>query len=1199
MPPTPTTSTNREEIKITPSLECQLTINGQNYSLGEDVSPETTLLRFIRDYAQLKGTKSLCHEGGCGLCTVVATFTDPETNEPKSKCIRSCQTLVYSCIGWSITTVEHLGDRYTGYDKLQVALHGFYGTQCGYCTPGFVMTMKGQMESSKNLTSEQIEKSFDGNICRCTGYRPILEAFKSFASDAPEELTSKLKDIEDVYDIIKQKRASVYKNDGPYSTFVNTTGVTVLYDVTLQPSLVIGANVSLARCIELFQEAAKNNKGYRHLTEIAKHWGVVANVGVRNMGSWAGNMRMKYDHNEFTSDIFVTLVALEAKLKIGRCDGDVTEVSPEEFLSTDMNKSFILSMKIPQQPDNVRLHSYKITPRAVNAHAYVNACFRFHLDAEEQRVINRPAIVLGGINPSFIRASKTEQFLIGKVLSNVDEVQKAIQLLGEEVNPQFNYADASPEFRRNLSQCLLYKTVVKILGDAVPSPIKSAGPKLERPVSSSKQTYDANEDTWPVGKPTEKLESRLQISGEAEYLDDIPFLPGELHGYFVQSTIGRGKIKSIEASKCLEMDGVVDFITAKDIPGRNTFYAASSVVGNDPVFADIDIKYHGQAIGLVVAKSREIAKAASVLVNVTYEDIQKPILTIKETMEADNRYQKTMNFFTNSTDPLTFGDVEEGFKNSKHIVEGEISMGSQCHFTMEPLAGRTVPTEEGYDLWCTTQWATETVNAVASNLGIPANSINISVRRIGGGYGGKISRANITASASAVAAHKLKKPVRVALDLSTQMTLVGWREPYYSRYKVGFSDEGLLQSIFLEICSDAGFVANDVSSFFCALTVPSVYYCPNWKMQCYSAITDTPANTWCRTPAHVEAIGIVENIIERVAFEVKRDPLEVRELNFSTKEKPNFVSERKGENLVQKTILPLLKEQAEINVRRNEILKFNKENKWKKRGISVIPLLYRFDMVPFFVFNVQVVIYEYDGAVAIKHGGVEMGQGINTKVAQVAAKILGIPLDLIKVKPTDSFVAANSAVTGGSYGSDINAHGVKICCEKLSARIEECAKKHNIERKESTWTELIKKCFQEQVDLKHPDGYDIWAAACTEVELDTLTGQFLILRSDIIEDCGRSLSPYVDMGQVEGAFVMGLGFFTSEKVKYDPETGQKLSNGTWEYKPPTALDIPIDFRVSFLPKGDNEGGVLRSKDTPLTVDKLHELCEIDTKQLIF
>ncbi|KAB7507051.1 hypothetical protein Anas_02028, partial [Armadillidium nasatum] len=294
--------------------------------------------------------------------------------------------------------------------------------------------------------------------------------------------------------------------------------------------------------------------------------------------------------------------------------------------------------------------------------------------------------------------------------------------------------------------------IISIIGDTVSPDIKSAGSKLERPVSSSEQTFDANKETWPVGKPIEKLESRLQISGEAEYLDDIPYLPGELHGYFVQSTIAKGKIKSIDASKCL-------------------------------VFADTDIKFYGEAIGLVVAETRTIAKEASKLVRVTYENVLKPVLTIKEAMKVEDRYHKTAGYFG----PMNFvasGDIEAGFENSKHIVEGELSFGGQCHFTMEPYAGRTVPTEEGYDLWCTTQWTSETVNAVASNLDIPANSINISVRRLGGGYGGKISRANITASASAVAAHKLKKPVRVALDLSNQMTLVGWREPFYSKYKV-------------------------------------------------------------------------------------------------------------------------------------------------------------------------------------------------------------------------------------------------------------------------------------------------------------------------------------------------------------------------------------------------------------------------------
>ncbi|RXG69500.1 Xanthine dehydrogenase [Armadillidium vulgare] len=235
---------------------------------------------------------------------------------------------------------------------------------------------------------------------------------------------------------------------------------------------------------------------------------------------------------------------------------------------------------------------------------------------------------------------------------------------------------------------------------------------------------------------------------EAEYLDDIPDLPGELYGAFVQSQRATGKIKSIDASKCL-------------------------------VFADEKLKYHGQAIGVVVAETRELAKAAAKLVEVSYEEGGKPILTIKEAMETGDKYHKAPDF-TGSTQALEFGNVEQALKKSKHVIEGEISFGSQYHFTMEPIAARTVPTEEGYDVWCTTQWPTETQNVVATVLDIPANS----VRRIGGAYGCKISRSNLVAAASAIAAHKLKKPVRIALDIETQMTLVGWREPYYSKYKV-------------------------------------------------------------------------------------------------------------------------------------------------------------------------------------------------------------------------------------------------------------------------------------------------------------------------------------------------------------------------------------------------------------------------------
>lgn len=520
--------------------------------------------------------------------------------------------------------------------------------------------------------------------------------------------------------------------------------------------------------------------------------------------------------------------------------------------------------------------------------------------------------------------------------------------------------------------------------------------------------------------------------------------------------------------------------------------------------------------------------------------------------------------------------------------------------------------------------------------------VNVEVRRIGGGYGGKISRAHVTLAAAAVAARKLEQPVRVVLDLNTAMTLTGWREVYLSKYNVGFDDDGKLQALKLDVIADAGHAGNDSAVMYLAVPLQNCYHIPNMMYRPMVVQTDTAANTWCRTPGTVEALATIENIIERIANFLKKDPFEVRLVNMVEPEVPRLLIPPHKANVLKDDILPLLKQKAMIEQRKEEIVVFNQENRWKKRGLSVIPLHYALGYPAMFHYGVQVAIYEHDGTVAVSHGGIEMGQGINTKVAQVVAYKLGIPLEMVIVKKSDTMVGANSQVTGGSFGSDLCAHGAKVACGALITRmdvVKERMKKHS--KTEPTWLELVKKCHTMDVDLcerywtagkEHPDSYSIWAACCMEVEVDILTGQYLFRRADIVEDCGRSMNPYVDIGQVEGAFVMGVGLYTSEVVKFNEETGQKLSNGTWDYKPPTALDIPVDMRVTLLPNASNPHGVLGSKasgepplcltyasvtalrqaisafrttngvddwfdmDTPLTVEKVHQLCGVRTDQ---
>nr|BAS67018.1 aldehyde oxidase [Penaeus japonicus]BBC28100.1 aldehyde oxidase [Penaeus japonicus] len=1295
--------------KVGPGIT--FTVNDVSYTVDVDVPPSMRLVDFLRQRVKISGTKALCREGGCGVCTVVVTVPDPETaGRTKTYSVQACQTLVYACAGWSIETIEHLGNRFSGYHPLQTALHGFYGTQCGYCSPGMIITMYGQLQSGGSLTAEQGEESLDGDLCRCTGYRPILDAFKSLAVDGAQDLKDRLTDIEDAYKgmckttgkgcggckkdgkgcskkaaeslpkvekdlhfhfdnthwfrpvslnglysilnglgrtdkvriVVGNTEAGVFKNDGPYTAYISTSGIRELYSTRVGSPLEMGANVSLNRAIEIFEHMAASDQSYHHLQSLADHWKVVANVAVRNAGSWAGNLMLKHAHVGFQSDIFITLLMAGAELTLGHAhDGSPTHIDLEQFLQTDMSRSVILSVSLPPATVNTKVRTFKITPRAVNAHAYVNACFRMEVDPEDGfKVLNRPVILFGGINPQFIHASQTEDYLTGRRLTDSETVLEAAKLIGQEVKPDSHPHDASPAYRTALAQGLLFKAIVGFLGDKVPASIRSAGPNIERPLSSGKQSFDMNQESWPVGEPVPKLESAAQISGEAVYLDDVPALPNELHGAFVQSTEANARISSIDTTEAMKLPGVVTFVNAQDIPGKNSFVVMMQRFP-DPVFAEERTAYAGQPLGLVVARDRDTAVRAAKMVTVHYEDVRKPILTIKDAIHQ-NRSSVAANFFTGKAESLTLGDTEGALTAAPHTLKGELSIGSQYHLNMEAHAARVIPTEDGCDVFCTTQWPTETQSTTAQVLGIPANNINVSVKRIGGGYGSKISRQHIVSGAAAVAAWKTKQPVRLVVDLNTNMTYAGWREPYYAQYEVGLDDYGKISALKMDLTSDAGHVANEPSVASLGTALQSAYYIPNLTFTPHIVTTDTAANTWCRTPGHVEAIAAIENVMEHVASYLKKDPHHVRMANMVPPQVPRLLAPPHERNVVKEDIMPMLLQEAEVHARMAAVADFNRSNRWKKRGLSVVPLWYGFDYPSLFRYGMQVAIYEHDGTVAVSHGGIEMGQGINTKVAQVVAYTLGVPLDQVVIKASDTMVGANSFVTGGSFGTDLCAHGVRKASAALRERMDVVKEKIEKETgKSPTWLELVKKCHGEDVDLcerywtagkEHPERYDIWGGCCLEVEVDVLTGVYMIRRVDLIEDCGRSMSPYVDVGQVEGSFIMGLGLFTSELVKFDPQSGQKLSNGTWEYKPPTALDIPVDFRVTLLPNSKNPHGVLGAKatgepplclayavvtalrqaitsfradhgddswfqmDTPITVEKVQQLCGVKPKQ---
>eukprot|EP00058_Branchiostoma_floridae_P000040 XP_002585528.1 hypothetical protein BRAFLDRAFT_89258 [Branchiostoma floridae] len=543
-------------------------------------------------------------------------------------------------------------------------------------------------------------------------------------------------------------------------------------------------------------------------------------------------------------------------------------------------------------------------------------------------------------------------------------------------------------------------------------------------------------------------------------------------------------------------------------------------------------------------------------VKVTYTDLKPPILTIQDAIAAQS-------FFPSNDQEVIKGDAEGAIAAAPHIVTGEVSCDTQYHFHMETQVCKCTPLEDGMEVQASTQALDSVQTAVSQATGLAAHSVYVSVKRVGGGFGGKLSRSCVAASACAVAAQVLNRPVCLSMSLKTNMETIGKRAPYLGKYKVGCDADGRLLGIDYQLYENQGCSSTDSCLDYAVFFADSAYFCPNWRYVGTACQTNIASTTMTRAPGCISAHFFMEHIMDHVAATLGKDPGELRRLNM-------FQAD--------------LFKSAEVKRRKEEIEDFNKTNRWKKRGLSMVPIRYPIHWAGI-RFTVFVAIYHTDGSVVITHGGIEMGQGINTKVMQVAAAKLGVPMEIVHVMATNSLSGVNSSASGGSVSSELNCKGVLECCRRLNERMDPIRQEMGGAPK---WAELINMCHKKGLDLsekymEYPpptaEGtqYTTWGATCTEVELDVLTGERQITRTDIVHDSGESLNPDVDVGQVEGGFVFGLGYWLTEQCRYDTKTGQLLTNGTWEYKPPTTKDIPIDLRVTLLPNAPNPHGVLRSK----------------------
>ncbi|XP_037081125.1 xanthine dehydrogenase-like [Pollicipes pollicipes] len=497
----------------------------------------------------------------------------------------------------------------------------------------------------------------------------------------------------------------------------------------------------------------------------------------------------------------------------------------------------------------------------------------------------------------------------------------------------------------------------------------------------------------------------------------------------------------------------------------------------------------------------------------------------------------------------------------------------------------------------------ETVEALMT---VTYCKINSEVRRLGGAYGGKITNPMPIAAAAALAAVRLNKPVRIVLDIETNIAMCSGRMPYLVSYEAGFDDTGKIHGLKMHVIANAGYT-NTVLSFIepshVMHMVKSVYRADNWSVTPGTVTTNQPMSTACRAPGTTNAIAAIEMVMNHVAHQLNKDPWEVRQANFAlpTAEVPTPMGTEQ-DNKVFSMMINEMFDKGDIKQRKAERNAFNKANRWRKRSLALLPMLYPVGTMA--KMSALVSIYDNDGTVAVSHGGVEMGQGLNTKVAQVVARELGVPLDQVSVKPNNSLANPGSTVTGGSIGSEWCCMAARSACQQLIERLKPFRAAEG--EPQRPWLQVVQMASGKGgvnlsahcVQAPKPAGYSVLGLTAAEVELDVLTGENRFNRVDLYEDAGQSLSPWVDVGQIEGSFAMGMGLFLTERHRYDPATGQKLTNRAWNYYPPTHKDMPRDFRVKLLKNNKNDIGIFNSKATGEPAVCMSSVCLMALQQAV-
>uniref|UniRef100_A0A8C2H9C7 xanthine dehydrogenase n=1 Tax=Cyprinus carpio TaxID=7962 RepID=A0A8C2H9C7_CYPCA len=1151
-----------------------------------------------------------CAEGGCGACTVMVSKYHPHQNRIIHYAVNACLAPLCSLHHCAVTTVEGIGSVATIIFFIQERIAKAHGSQCGFCTPGIVMSMYALLRNSPQPSMHDIQEAFQGNLCRCTGYRPILEGYRSFTKNTtlnPEH--DKNNNFQKLYDqsefmpldptqeiifppeLMRELRfagervlwiqpcsleellelKATYPNAklvvGNTEVGIEMKFKNLLYPVILAPAYIpelniiqntqdgiqVGASVTLTVLGDVLRAAVK--KLPAHQTEVFK--------AVLEQLRWFAGQQIRNvavchvpEDSEIKCFMYVSGLVNYWEKRVIEMDGKFfpgyrkTILKPEEIL---------LSIEIPYT--RKYFSAFKQSPRKEDDIAIVT-CGMNVFFKEQSNIVQSIRISYGGMAPVTVLATATCNRLLNRQW-NEELLEEACTSLAEEMSLSPSAPGGMVTYRRTLTISLFYKFFLnvqhKLSLDLLKEAFNIVFFVLDSP--SSVQLYQAVPPGYSddvVGQPIMHLSALKQATGEAIYCDDIPCYENELHLALVTSTKAHALIKSIDTSDAMAVPGVVAFISAKDIPGSNM---TGPVVYDETVFADDKVTCVGHIVGAIVADTQAHAQRAAKAVKISYEELQPVIVTIQDAIANKSFFQPVRS--------IERGDVAQGFKDSDHILHGEMHIGGQEQFYLETNCTLAVPRgEDGeMELFVSTQSASKTQALVAKALGVSANRVVCRVKRMGGGFGGKESRSTILSTVVAVAAHTVKRPVRCMLDRDEDMLVTGGRHPFFGHYKVGYMNNGRVMALEVTLYSNAG---NSLDLSLALFHMDNSYNIPNIRGTGYVCKTNLPSNSAFRGFGGPQGMMIAESWMSDVALSCGLPAEEVRRMNMYkegdftpfSQRLDNFTIDRCWEECMQL---------SDFNKRKDAVEQYNRQHRWTKRGLSIIPTKFG---ISFTAAGALVLVYS-DGSVLLTHGGTEMGQGLHTKMVQVASKTLGIPCSKIHITETSTNTVPNTSPTAASASSDLNGMAIYNACQTLLQRLQPYKDKNP----KGCWEDWVKAAYFDRVHLsangfyKTPDlGYDFetnsgrpfnyfsYGVAVSEVEIDCLTGSHKNLHTSIVMDVGKSLNPALDIGQVEGGFMQGLGLFTLEELRYSPD-GYLYTRGPGMYKIPAFGDIPIELKA--------------------------------------